>query len=91
MKIMSKTWKNDENNLINDNYQIYKIIFEIILNKDKLLKIKIKHHIISKTTYYYIYIKNITITIIYTLNILIKILPLIVAFEIVKHRNLIHY
>lgn len=41
---LCKLIKNDENNMINDNYQIYKIIFDIILNNKNISdKDAIKH------------------------------------------------
>lgn len=40
---LCKLIKNDENNLINENYQIYKVIFEILLNKINSDKNIIKH------------------------------------------------
>ena len=40
---LSKLIKNDENNIINDNYQIYTNMFDIILNKSYIDKIVIKH------------------------------------------------
>ena len=40
---LSKLVKNDENNIINDNYQLYKTLFDIILNKTYIDKNVIKH------------------------------------------------
>ena len=40
---LTKLIKNDENNIINDNYQIYINLFDIILNKTYVDKIVIKH------------------------------------------------
>ena len=68
---LTKLVKNDENNIINENYQIYLNLFDILLSKTYINKIALKHalKIIRLTLFHFdeaITINRLLISIIYT-------------------------